>query len=809
MCIRITQSENVAQYPTMANPAISDTTLDRPLRELRGVVERITFQNPENGYTIARLAPERADAEAEAARRDDRLVTVVGTLSDLTPGEAIIAHGWWHNDAKYGWQFKAIDYRTTLPATLQGMKKYLGSGLVKGIGPVMADRIVDAFGEATFNVIDADPLLLRAVAGIGPVRAHRIGATWVEQRHIREVMTALQGFGLSTSLAVRIYKRFGDASAQVITTEPYRLAREVWGIGFKTADKVAQAVGIATDAPARLQAGVLHALGTAAEQGHTLLPETRLIELATELLGVQTDDVPEAIAALMASADLVSATDESDPTNLVALAPFIRAESGLATRLQALAAAGPQARAAAVFGRAPWSQTFSWLAGRHRLTLAPEQQAAVQMALTQPVSILTGGPGTGKTHTLHALLTLARAMGLRCLLAAPTGRAAKRMEEATRLPAMTLHRLLELRPGGQAGRGPATPLEADLVVVDEVSMLDVLLANQLVKALAPGTHLLLVGDPDQLPSVGAGEVLADLLRSERFPVTRLTHIFRQGPGSGIAENAQRVNTGMLPHFGRPIRDCFFLPADTPGEAATTVVELVARRIPARGRYTWRDIQVLTPMHRGDAGVGNLNLLLQERLTPGREGSPEARVGGRAYRLGDRVLQLKNDYDLGVFNGDLGTVRAVDPVEQELLLVLDDGREVRYPFASLFALTHAYAISVHKAQGAEFPVVILPLLTSHAPMLGRTLLYTALTRARELIIVVGQSKALQLAVRDWRHTVRQTALGGLLAGTLRVAWPHHSVGTGPIDDIDAVWPDALLGGATEPGAIQSLDPSAHG
>ena len=785
----------------MISPTKSDglPAQEQPLRELRGVVERITYQNPETGYTVARLVPERADAEARAVRDDERLITIIGTLADLTPGEAIVCHGWWHNDPKHGWQFRVRDYRTTLPATVQGMRKYLGSGLVKGVGPVMASRIVEAFGEATFTVIDADARLLTEVAGIGPVRAARIAETWAEQRHIREVMAALQGFGISTSLAVRIYKRFGDDSARVIQEEPYRLAREVWGIGFKTADTIAQAVGIARDAPARLQAGVLHALSAAADEGHTLLLRPTLAEQAAALLSVAEPPVERAIAALLETGEAIAATRADEATPLVALAPFARAESGLATRLIALAGAGPGARAAAAFATVRWDAAWAWLRERHHLTLAPEQEQAVRMALTAPVTILTGGPGTGKTHTLRALLTLARAKRLACLLAAPTGRAAKRMEEATGLPAATLHRLLELRPGGSAGRGPNNPLVADLVVVDEVSMLDALLANQLVKALAPGTHLVLVGDPDQLPSVGAGDVLADLLRADRFPVMRLTHIFRQGAGSGIAENARRVNAGERPRFGPDVRDCFFLPAESPAEAAGIVVDLVSRRIPARGRYRPADIQVLSPMHRGEAGVGALNVALQERLTPGRDGTPEARSGGRAYRPGDRVLQLRNDYELGVFNGDLGTVRAVDATAQELLVAWDDGRELRYPYASLFALTHAYAISVHKAQGAEFPVVVVPLLTSHAPMLGRTLLYTALTRARELVILVGQGKALALAVRDWRRTPRQTALGGLLAGTLRFAWARTSRSRGADDEPLEAWSGLVEGGAAAEGA----------
>ncbi len=758
-----------------------------PRRELRGVVERITYQNAGSGYTIARLSPERQGADGgqtEAARGEDRLVTVVGVLADLTPGEAIVAQGWWRNDHRYGWQFQVLDYRTALPATTQGMRRYLGSGLVKGVGPKMAERIVDAFGDATFDVIDTTPQRLTEVPGIGKVRSERIAATWEEQRHIREVMAALQGYGVSTSLAVRIYKHFRDDSARVVSEEPYRLAREVWGIGFKTADKIAQAVGIPPDAPERLQAGLLHAFGQAGDAGHTLLTQGQLTVGAAELLGVEEALLEPAISSLLESGDLVAATHDEAAERLLALAPFARAESSLAGRLRSVAAASQTARVARTFASLDWGAALRWLGERHGINLAPEQEEAVRMALTSPVSILTGGPGTGKTHTLRAILTLLGAKRLRPLLAAPTGRAAKRMTEATGLPAGTLHRTLEIRPGGKPGRNPDNPLPADLVVVDEVSMLDSLLANQLVKAVEPGMHLLLVGDPDQLPSVGAGNVLADLLRSEQFPVTRLTRIFRQGAGSGIAVNARRVNEGELPRFGPGIEDCFFLPVEDPAEAAELITDLVARRLPARYGFRAGDVQVLSPMHRGDAGVGALNERLQQRLNPPQEGVSELRGGGRAYRIGDRVLQLKNDYELEVFNGDLGTVRDIDVTEQELLIVLDDGREVRYPASNLYALTHAYAVSVHKSQGAEFPAVVIPLVTSHAVLLSRTLLYTALTRARRLVVLVGQRKALSLAVRDWRRDPRHTALGDLLTGTLRFSWPRsQAVDEG---DIPHLW-----------------------
>jgi exodeoxyribonuclease V alpha subunit len=769
-----------------------------PLREVRGVVERTVFENRDNGYAIARLAPEEnADAEVGLARGGDQLITVVGTLIDLTPGEAIVASGWWKHDPKYGWQFAVVDYRTSLPATLQGMQRYLGSGMVKGIGPVYAARIVESFGEETFDVIDATPERLTEVAGIGKVRAERIASAWAEQRQIRDVMAALHSFGVSTSLAVRIYKKLGDRSARVVTEEPYRLAREVWGIGFKTADKIAAKVGIARDSPARLQAGTLHALGTAAEEGHTLLQDSALLERAATLLEAPTELIQPAIVALVETGELVVAEKAGDAERFLSLAPFARAEFGLTTRLRALVAHRTQGLAYRTFAAVDWSAVTAWLAQRHQLALSPEQDAAVRMALTEPVAILTGGPGTGKTHTLAALLRVTQAKGLRCLLTAPTGRAAKRMEEATGVPAATLHRALEIRPGAGAAFDAENPLSADLVVVDEASMLDVLLANQLVKALAPGTHLLFVGDPDQLPSVGAGDVLANLLDSQQFPVTRLTRIFRQGPGSGIARDAERIKAGQTPRFHGEAADSFFLEVDNAAAAAELVVELIAERLPRRYGFARGEIQVLVPMHRGEAGVGALNARLQDRLNPPRDGLPEVRSGGRTFRAGDRVLQMRNDYDLKVFNGDLGTVGPLDSVEQEVVVNLDDGRAVRYPVPSLFALTHAYAISVHKGQGAEFPAVVLPLLTNHAMMLGRTLLYTAFTRAKRLVVVVGQRKALGLAVRDWRRAARSTSLEGLLTGALDFRWRHPGgSATPPTDDLTDAW-EGLLSGNGEP------------
>jgi exodeoxyribonuclease V alpha subunit len=653
-----------------------------------------------------------------------------------------------------------------LPATIQGIRRYLGSGLIKGIGPKMAERIVDHFGQATLQVIEQEPGRLVEVAGLGPKRTGMITAAWEEQRAIKEVMVFLQGVGVSTSLGVRIYKAYQDQAIEVVRREPYRLAGDVWGIGFKTADQIAQSLGIPHDSPQRVKAGLQFALSQASEDGHCYLPETELVTRATGLLGVDAELAGRCLEELVAEEGVVaeplpaavSAGVPEGPGRAVWLVPFHRAEVALGAGLLRLLQAPSD--------RLPWSHTvdwtvaLDWLRRTMGVTLAAEQAAAVRLALTERVAVLTGGPGCGKSYTVRAIVALARAKQAKIVLAAPTGRAAKRLSELAGLEAATLHRLLQLRPGGDAAFDRDRPLDADLVVVDEVSMLDVLLANKLVKAVAPGAHLLLVGDVDQLPSVGAGEVLRDLLSADTVPRVRLTQIFRQAQRSGVVTNAHRINAGQLP-VTRGLDDFFLFAEDDPEPVADLVVDVVANRLPRRfGLDPRREVQVLCPMHRGPAGAGLLNERLQAALTPAREGLAERRFGGRVYRVGDKVMQLRNNYDkgtAGVFNGSVGVVTALSPEDQELRVLLDEDEEVGYGFDELDELTHAYAVSIHRAQGSEYPCVVIPLVMGAWLMLQRNLLYTAVTRAKRIVVLVGSRRALAKAIRTEGAGRRYTAL----------------------------------------------------
>lgn len=742
-----------------------------PPATLEGVIERITFQSDETGYTVARLTDERG-----------KLVTVVGHLPGVHPGEAVALGGRWLSHPQHGWQFKAESCRLSLPATVQGIEKYLGSGLIKGVGPVGARKIVEHFGLYTLDVIEQEPGRLTEVPGIGPKRGRQIAAAWTEQKAIKEVMLVLQSLGISTSHAVRIYKAYGDEAIAVVRNDPYRLARDVHGIGFITADTIARQLGLPVDSPARVAASLRHLLSQVAdEEGHVCLPRPALVERARALLARDEADgadwappIAEAIERLAREASLWLEPDPEGEEELVYLAPFRHAELGAANRLTALYHA-PLDRLAAC-GEIDFERAFAWLEARGGITLTERQRAAVQTALTERVSVLTGGPGTGKTMCLHSAVRLARAKGARVTLLAPTGRAAKRLAELTGEPAATIHRLLRLRPGGGAEFNETQPLDADLVIVDEVSMLDLLLANTLLKAIPSGAHLLLVGDVDQLPSVGAGAVLADIIRAGTLPVVRLDTVFRQAQESLIIQNAYRVNAGELPLWGprgraaAPREDFFLLRAEEPEAAANAVVELVGTRLPRRYGFAPADIQVLSPMHRGPAGVGALNERLQAALNPPAPHKPELRAAGRLLRLGDRVLVTRNDYEREVFNGDLGQVQAVDVEGGELTVRLDDGRTAVFPTHDFDELALAYALSIHKAQGSEFRAVVLPMLTSHYVMLARNLLYTGLTRARELAVVVGQPRALAIAVRNDRVAHRH----GLLAHRLRAAAARREV-----------------------------------
>ncbi|MFJ3879574.1 ATP-dependent RecD-like DNA helicase [Streptomyces sp. NPDC090077] len=733
---------------------------------VEGVLERITYANEESGYTVARV---------DTGRGAGDLLTVVGSLLGAQPGESLRMEGRWGSHPQYGRQFTVENYSTVLPATIQGIRRYLGSGLIKGIGPRIADRIVEHFGLDTLDVIEGEPKRLIEVPGLGPKRTKLIGAAWEEQKAIKEVMVFLQGVGVSTSIAVRIYKKYGDASISVVKNQPYRLAADVWGIGFLTADRIAQAVGIPHDSPERVKAGLQYALSQSTDQGHCFLPEERLIADGVKLLQVDTGLVIECLAELAADPEGVvrepvpDPQGGPDPLTAVYLVPFHRAELSLVGQVRRLLNAEEDRMPG--FRDVDWEKALGWLAGRTGASLAPEQRDAVRLALTRRVAVLTGGPGCGKSFTVRSIVELARAKKAKVVLAAPTGRAAKRLSELTGAEASTVHRLLELKPGGDAAYDRDRPLDADLVVVDEASMLDLLLANKLVKAVAPGAHLLLVGDVDQLPSVGAGEVLRDLLAEDGpVPAVRLTRIFRQAQQSGVVTNAHRINTGVPPVTdGLP--DFFLFPEEDTEAAGALAVDVAARRIPARfGLDPRRDVQVLAPMHRGPAGAGHLNGLLQQAITPARPDLPEKRFGGRVFRVGDKVTQIRNNYEKGangVFNGTVGVVTALDVDEQRLTIRTEEDEEVAYEFAELDELAHAYAVTIHRSQGSEYPAVVIPVTTGAWMMLQRNLLYTAVTRAKKLVVLVGSRKALGQAVRTVSAGRRYTAVAARLAGRVSV------------------------------------------
>ncbi|MBG0562787.1 ATP-dependent RecD-like DNA helicase [Actinoplanes sp. NEAU-A11] len=709
---------------------------------LEAVLERLTYVNEETGYTVARVA----------VGRSSDLLTVVGALLGAQPGESLRLSGWWSSHPQYGRQFEVVSYTTVLPATVQGIRRYLGSGLVKGIGPVFAERIVDHFGLDTLEIIETAPERLIEVAGLGPKRTKKITSAWAEQKAIKEVMVFLQGVGVSTSIAVRIYKKYGDSSISIVKNSPYKLAADVWGIGFKTADTIAQAVGIPHDSPERVKAGLQYTLSQATDNGHCFLPADHLIAEAAKILDVPGGLVPACLDALVEEEGVVREEDA------VYLVPFHRAEQSLASTLIRLLS--DRSDRMPHFADVDWGKALAWLHKRTGSTLAKEQEQAVRIALTEKVAVLTGGPGCGKSFTVRSIVELAAAKRAKIQLVAPTGRAAKRLAELTGHPAATVHRLLKLQPGGDATFDRDNPLDADLVVADEASMLDLILANKLVKAIPPGAHLLLVGDVDQLPSVGAGEVLRDLLAADVIPRVRLTQIFRQAAESGVVTNAHRVNQGKPPLL-QGLADFFLFPCDDTEATAGLTVDVACTRIPRKfGLDPRRDIQILTPMHRGPAGSGALNTLLQQQLTPGREGLPERRVGGRVFRVGDKVTQIRNNYDkgvAGVFNGTVGVVTGLSPEEQTLSVRTDEDELIDYDFDELDELVHAYAITIHRSQGSEYPAVVIPLTTSAWMMLQRNLLYTAITRAKKLVVLVGSRRALAAAVRTVGAGRRHTGL----------------------------------------------------
>ncbi len=692
-------------------------------------MERVTYHNAENGFCVLRVK----------ARGQRDLVAVVGHAAAINAGEFISATGWWTTDREHGLQFKAASVTTTQPTTLEGIEKYLGSGMIRGIGPVYAKKLVSAFGDAVFDLIEQQPARLREVTGIGAKRAARIVAGWADQKAIREIMLFLHAHGVGTSRAVRIFKTYGQDAIALITENPYRLARDIRGIGFRTADQVAAKLGIEKTAMIRVRAGLSFGLAEATGQGHCGLPVAELTRSTSELIEVGAGLIETALGLELRDGELVADTVDGEPC--VFLAGLYRSEQAIAERLRLLSS-----------GRPPWpvidaARAIPWVEGKTGLALAPSQVAALRLAVEAKVLVITGGPGVGKTTLVNSVLKVLGAKGVQVALCAPTGRAAKRLTESTGLDARTIHRLLEADPKtGGFKRGEAHPLDCDLLVVDECSMVDVPLMRALLQALPDEAALLLVGDVDQLPSVGPGQVLADVIGSGAVPVIRLTEVFRQAAQSRIITNAHCINGGQMPEMSASEgSDFYFLPADEPEDAVRKLLAVVRDRVPARfGLDPVRDVQVLCPMNRGSLGARTLNIELQRVLNP--PGAQRVERFGWTYGVGDKVMQVANDYDRDVFNGDLGLITGIDMEEGELTVSFE-GRAVEYGFGELDELVLAYATTIHKAQGSEYPVVVIPLMTQHYAMLARNLLYTGVTRGKRLVVIVGQRKALAMAVRN--------------------------------------------------------------
>ncbi len=740
--------------------------------KIRCVVERITYQNPENGYSVLKCR----------VKDYSDLVPVVGNLLDANVGSVLLAEGSWKVDAKYGRQFVAENWEETLPATVYGMEKYLGSGLIKGVGPKFAKRIVQKFGVDTFVVIEDNVELLIEVEGIGRKRVQRIAESWERQKEVKNIMVFLQEHQVSASFAAKIYKQYGNESIAVMKENPYRLADDIWGIGFKTADQIAEKLGFGRESYVRLRSGLMYTLSELSGDGHVYAEKQQLIDKASELLEASPETIVMTMDEMLRQEELIrerkiKVTDEEgNPVTAIYLPPFYYAEAGVAGKLKKLASAPAGDKlcqklleARKKTGNPDLSVDVKAVQEKTGMIYDEIQADAIRRAATAKVMVMTGGPGTGKTTTTHGIIAAYRAYGLKILLAAPTGRAAKRMTEATGLEARTIHRLLECKPPEGYQKNEENPLEGDVLIVDECSMIDIILMNSLLKAIPPAMRLVMVGDIDQLPSVGAGNVLRDMIDSGVFPVVRLTRIFRQAQTSRIVMNAHRINEGKLPDISNGKNTDFFFLENEDAEAAVhKIVELVGTKLPKHYQVEPARIQVLTPMQRGVVGATNLNLALQEALNPAehtvfmRGRGPVTvpkdclRRSGFAFRMDDKVMQIKNNYDKEVFNGDIGVISSVN-MEERTMKVDFDGRLIEYDVTELDELVHAYATTIHKAQGSEYPIVVMPILMNHYVMLQRNLIYTGITRAKKILVMVGTKKALSYAVRNVTVTKRNTLL----------------------------------------------------
>ncbi len=729
------------------------------METLTGTIERITFYNDENGYTVLKMTPEGKGQPAGAVARDGT-VAVVGSMPELGAGENVEFSGAWFSDPRWGMQFRAEMVRPVIPTSEEGIVNYLSSGLVKGIGPRTAEKIVRHFGADTLTILEKDPARLDEVPGLKTDLAKRLITAWAENQAVRQTMIYLQGYGISSRMAVRIHGEYGSDTVRRVNEDPYRLADEVFGIGFIKADVIAQKMGVEVDAAIRIRAGLHFALNRLASEGNTFASRPVLLNTAAELLGIEMSTrIAAALEGQLAAGELMTETlpgEDGAPVQAVYLPIYYYAEKGAAKLLRELAEC-PSGLVGS-WKNTDWPAFLKDLAKKNNVSLTEQQQGAVQAALISKVSVLTGGPGTGKTTTLRMVINALLHAKRSFRLASPTGRAAKRLSEATGQQASTIHRMLGYAPDGGFELDEDSPLETDMLIVDEASMLDLVLFYNLLKALRPTTHLLLVGDVDQLPSVGAGNVLRDVINSGRAHVTRLETIFRQSEDSLIVVNAHRVNHGEQPQLHNQSSDFFFFREEDPEKAAQLVVDIVKNRLPRKFDLDpLDDVQVIAPMYRGPAGVNALNEALQTALN-GDLRQAEKKLGGRLFRAGDKVMQIKNNYEKEVFNGDIGRITGID-FDDNTLEVVIDGNYIYYDFTEVEELTHAYCISTHRSQGAEYPVVVIPLLTQHYMMLQRNLLYTAITRAKQTVVIVGTHKAVAMAVQNNKVSDR---FSGLLA-----------------------------------------------